>query len=94
MRHTRLMPIASAAALHFALSTPNFLIQEDMLGDVPWRNDVVEHQLKTKDGYWLRTDAPGLGININEHEAGKYPFKPELFPPSAARARDGAILDW
>jgi galactonate dehydratase len=92
--HNPLGPIASAAALHFALSTPNFLIQEDMLGDVPWRNDVVEHQLKTKDGYWLRTDAPGLGINVNEHEAAKYPFKPELFPPSAARARDGAILDW
>jgi hypothetical protein len=35
-------PVANAVALHFALSTPNFLIQEDMLGDVPWRFEVVE----------------------------------------------------
>ena len=33
--HNPLGPIANAAALHFALSTPNFLIQEDMLADVP-----------------------------------------------------------
>ena len=39
--HNPLGPIANAAALHFALSTPNFLIQEDMLADVPWRWDVV-----------------------------------------------------
>jgi len=38
--HNPLGPIANAAALHFALSTPNFLIQEDMLTDVPWRWDV------------------------------------------------------
>ncbi len=29
--HNPLGPVANAAALHFALSTPNFLIQEDML---------------------------------------------------------------
>ena len=39
--HNPLGPVANAAALHFALSTPNFLIQEDMLSDVPWRWDVV-----------------------------------------------------
>ena len=40
--HNPLGPVANAAALHFALSTPNFLIQEDMLTDVPWRWDVVQ----------------------------------------------------
>ncbi|HLJ18370.1 MAG TPA: galactonate dehydratase, partial [Bryobacteraceae bacterium] len=39
--HNPLGPIANAAALHFALATPNFLIQEDMLTDVPWRWEVV-----------------------------------------------------
>ncbi len=29
--HNPLGPVANAAALHFDLSTPNFLIQEDML---------------------------------------------------------------
>ncbi|MGH9452156.1 MAG: galactonate dehydratase, partial [Terriglobia bacterium] len=43
--HNPLGPVANAAALHFAMSTPNFLIQEDMLTDVPWRWDVVRHSL-------------------------------------------------
>jgi galactonate dehydratase len=46
-------PVANAVAVHFALSTPNFLIQEDMLGDVPWRFDVVETNIKREHGYWL-----------------------------------------
>lgn len=92
--HNPLGPIANAVALHFALSTPNFVIQEDMLADVPWRNDVVQHQLKTEHGYWLKVDAPGLGIEVNEKEAAKHPYKQEIFAPSVARAADGAILDW
>ncbi|MGH9658344.1 MAG: galactonate dehydratase, partial [Bryobacteraceae bacterium] len=50
--HNPLGPVANAVALHFDLATPNFLIQEDMLTDVPWRWDVVRHSLETKDGYW------------------------------------------
>lgn len=92
--HNPLGPVANAAALHFALSTPNFLIQEDMLSDVPWRWEVVQHDLKTEDGYWLKCDAPGLGISVDEEAARKYPFKQEIIHASTARARDGAILDW
>jgi galactonate dehydratase len=92
--HNPLGPIANAAALHFALSTPNFLIQEDMLTDVPWRWDVVKHGLKMEKGYWAKTEAPGLGIEVNEAEAAKHPFKQETFATSVARAADGAILDW
>lgn len=92
--HNPLGPVANAAALHFALSTPNFLIQEDMLADVPWRWDVVEHTLETEDGHWLPVDTPGLGIEVNEREAAQHPFQQEVLPSLQARARDGAILDW
>lgn len=92
--HNPLGPVANAAALHFALSTPNFLIQEDMLSDVPWRWDVVHHDLKTEGGYWLKSDAPGLGIDINENEARKHPFQQEVIHSTTVRAPDGAILDW
>jgi galactonate dehydratase len=92
--HNPLGPIANAAALHFALSTPNFLIQEDMLTDVPWRWDVVKHGLKMENGYWSKSESPGLGIEVNEAEAAKHPFKQETFATSVARAADGAILDW
>ncbi len=92
--HNPLGPVANAAALHFALSTPNFLIQEDMLTDVPWRWDVVQHDLETQDGYWLPVDTPGLGIEVNEAEAAKYPFQQEVLAQLDARAPDGAVLDW
>jgi galactonate dehydratase len=92
--HNPLGPIANAVALHFALSTPNFLIQEDMLTDVPWRWDVVRSSLKTENGYWLPTQAPGLGIEIDEEEARKHPFQQEVMHPTGIRAADGAVLDW
>jgi galactonate dehydratase len=92
--HNPLGPVANAAALHFALSTPNFLIQEDMLTDVPWRWEVVQHSLKTENGYWLPTDAPGLGIEVNEEAARKYPFQQEVVHALSIRAHDNAILDW
>ena len=92
--HNPLGPVANAVALHFALSTPNFLIQEDMLSDVPWRWDVVKQSLETKDGYWLPCDAPGLGIEVDEAAAAKHPFQQEVIHATTVRAHDGAILDW
>ena len=92
--HNPLGPVANAAALHFDLSTPNFLIQEDMLTDVPWRWDVVKHSLETENGCWLPTDAPGLGIEVDEAAAAKHPFEQEILQPMIVRAHDGAILDW
>lgn len=91
--HNPLGPVANAAALHFALSTPNFLIQEDMLTDVPWRWEVVESALRTERGYWLPTEEPGLGIRVNEREAAKHPYVQEPLT-SAVYAPDGAVLDW
>ncbi len=92
--HNPLGPIANAVALHFALSTPNFLIQEDMLTDVPWRWEVVKSSLRTESGYWLPSAAPGLGIEVDEERAKKHPFKQEVIHPLGIRARDNAILDW
>jgi galactonate dehydratase len=92
--HNPLGPVANAAALHFALSTPNFLIQEDMLADVPWRWEVVRHGLRTEGGYWLPSEAPGLGVEVDETAAACHPFQQEVLHALTARAPDGAILDW
>jgi galactonate dehydratase len=92
--HNPLGPIANAVALHFDLSTPNFLIQEDMLSDVPWRFDVVQHSLRSEGGYWMPSNAPGLGIEVDEEAAKKHPFQQETIHATTVRAHDGAILDW
>jgi len=74
--------------------TALFLIQEDMLTDVPWRWDVAQHALRTENGYWLKTNAPGLGIEVDEKAAKRHPFKQEVIHALGTRAHDGAILDW
>jgi galactonate dehydratase len=85
-------PIATAATVHFALATPNWIIQESITDDVPWRNDVVVNPVMVEQGHVVLHDRPGLGIDINEAEAKKYPFKPETmqryFHP------DGSVADW
>jgi len=92
--HNPLGPVANAVALHFALATPNFLIQEDMLTDVPWRWDVVQSALETQGGYWQLCRAPGLGIEVDEAAAKRHPFQQEVIHSTTIRAPDGAILDW
>jgi len=92
--HNPAGPVANAVALHFDLCTPNFLIQEDMAADVPWRWEVVEGKPKSEGGYWLPPEAPGLGIEVNEAAAARHPFQREVAPSIAVRAKDGAVLDW
>ncbi len=86
-------PIANAAALHFDLATPNFLIQEDMLGDVPWRFDVVQADLRSEEGHWLPPEKPGLGVEVNEAEALKHPFQQEVMEQLTFHA-DGSVAEW
>jgi len=86
-------PVANVVALHFDLSTPNFLIQEDMVGDVPWRFDVVKTPLKAEKGYWLPIEKPGWGVEIDEAEARKHPFEQEA-PEQRAFHPDGAVAEW
>lgn len=87
-------PIAGAAALHFDVSTPNFVIQEEMSGAVPWYDDVVSVPMKRTGSAWAVPQAPGLGVEVNEREAAKHPFKPEVFHTSTAVLPDGTIVDW
>jgi galactonate dehydratase len=92
--HNPLGPIAGAAALHFAVSTPNHLIQEEMVGAVPWYFDVVKGPIRRTGGFWHVPDAPGLGVEVDEAECARHPFKPEVIHTSHAVMPDGTIADW
>jgi galactonate dehydratase len=87
-------PVAGAAALHFDVSTPNFVIQEEMSGAVPWYDDVVTTPMRRTGSYWAVPDQPGLGVEINEKEAAKHPFKQEVIHTEGAVLEDGTIVDW
>jgi galactonate dehydratase len=90
--HNPLGPIATAASIQFAACTPNFLIQESLRSDVPWRNEVVNDPILVQDGYVVPSERPGLGVDVNEKEAAKYPFQQE----DLARYwhEDGSVADW
>lgn len=69
-------PVANAATLQFAATCPNFSILEIMYSDVGWRKNVVNENLEYSNGYMKIPDKPGLGIEIDEDECLKHPYKP------------------
>lgn len=68
-------PVANAATLQLAACCPNFSILEIMYSDVSYRKDITDEKLTYADGYITIPDKPGLGIEINEDECLKHPYK-------------------
>ncbi len=81
-------PVANAATLQLAASCPNFCILEIMYSDVEWRKSVTNELLEYADGCIKIPDKPGLGIEIDETECLKHPYKPHTL-----RHYTGALTD-
>ena len=92
--HNPMGPVAGAVALHFDVATPNFLIQEEAVGLVPWFDEIFEHPMQLVDGCWGIPQGMGLGIEINEKAAARHPFAPEIVPALDAILPDGTIAHW
>jgi galactonate dehydratase len=92
--HNPLGPIAGVAALHFGVSTPNFIIQEEMSGAVPWYDTVVDWPIVRRPGRWDLPEKPGLGVEVNEAEIARHPFEQEILHATNAVLSDGTIVDW
>lgn len=90
--HNPLGPVATMVNVHLGLTTPNFLIQEVMRADVPWREEVVQGFPEIHDGYIQAPRAPGIGISIDDLEAAKHPF--EASSPVQWFHVDGSVADW
>ena len=68
-------PVSTAAALHIAACTSNFMIQEHF-------NDFADSWVKTAapgvpevvDGYFALPDKPGLGVELNEALFADHPY--------------------
>lgn len=92
--HNPLGPLAGVAALHFDIATPNFVIQEEMVGAVPWYGEVLQGPIRMVDGHWQIPEAPGLGVEIDEAVAARHPFKQEIMAATEAVLPDGTVVDW
>lgn len=96
-------PIAHAANIHIDLAAPNFGVQEwsgieppnfviqDLKGPQGALLEVFPGLPEFKDGYVYANDKPGLGVDINEIKAAKYPCENSVVTWTQTRRRDGAL---
>jgi mannonate dehydratase len=80
-----------AAALHFGLAVHNFGIQEYMPHTAE-TDAVFPHHYSFNAGYMHPGDAPGLGVDLDEALAAKYPYQRAYLPIN--RKLDGTLFDW
>ncbi len=97
-------PVAHAANIHIDLAAQNFGLQEWSGIEPP--NFIIQ-ELNDKrgalldvfaglpeygnDGFVYANDRPGLGIDINEHEAEKYPCDCSVTTWTQTRNKDGSL---
>jgi len=70
------------------------VIQEEMVGAVPWYSEVVRGPIRMVDGFWQVPEGPGLGVEIDEAACARHPFTPEVMHTGNAILDDGTIVDW
>ena len=97
-------PLAHAANIHIDMAVPNFGVQEwsgirppnfviqELSGPEGALLDVFHGMPEFKDGYVYANDKPGLGIEIDEKEAAKYPNNDDVTTWTMTRARDGGLV--
>jgi mannonate dehydratase len=88
---TDMSPICMAAALHFDLSVHNFGIQEYMRHSKE-TDAVFPHAYSFESGFMHPGEAPGLGVDIDETLAAKYPYERAYLPIN--RKLDGTVHSW
>ena len=88
--HYTASPVSAAAMLQLNLSVPNCAVQEfGPIGNDP----VIQHQMRTEDGYLFAADAPGLGLELDEEAAAALAPQSSGEPPHYRR-EDGSVWDW
>ena len=96
-------PLAHAANIHIDLAAPNFGVQEwsgieppnfviqELKGPHGALLEVFPGLPEFKDGYVYANDKPGLGVDINEEEAKKYPCENTVTTWTQTRNADGGL---
>ena len=75
--HNPLGPLATLVNIHFAASTPNFIVLEYRPDDTSPRKDLIAGDpIVVKDGYLAIPEKPGWGYEMNEEAFKSMPPKP------------------
>ena len=96
-------PVAHAVNIHIDLAAPNFGVQEwsgieppnfviqDLKGPHGALLDVFPGLPEYRNGYVYANDKPGLGVDLDEAEAAKYPCENTVTQGTQTRRRDGSL---
>jgi mannonate dehydratase len=87
-----LSPVGHAANAHMDLAAPNFGIQEGSVIHGEQIREVFPGTPVIKNGFLYINEAPGLGIDINEKQAAKYPCELEGGNFGPRRSVNGSII--
>lgn len=84
-------PAMHAANVHLDLAITNFGVQEMVL--FPEQvHEVLPGAPTFHNGYLNVSEKPGLGVDVDEKAATKYPYERAYLP--TARRADGSVMDW
>jgi galactonate dehydratase len=90
--HNPLSPVNMRASLHLDAVVPNFVIQEWVSDDPPWRDDILLHPVVIKDGWAEIPNEPGLGTALNMEVCRAHPARAIHLP--GLWHDDGSVADW
>ena len=85
-------PLCMAAHAHINAWAPNFGIQEYLVLGTPECDALFPSDHKVEGGFMYVSDAPGLGVDFDEKEAGRYSYKPGSHP--VVRLEDGTLWNY
>ncbi|MFJ9030667.1 D-mannonate dehydratase ManD [Streptomyces sp. NPDC102274] len=88
---TDISPVGMAAALHLDLAVHNFGIQEYMKHSARTL-EVFRTSYRFDEGLLHPSDQPGLGVELDEAAAARFPYEPAYLPVN--RLTDGTVHDW
>ncbi|GAA1097196.1 galactonate dehydratase [Streptomyces javensis] len=98
--HCPLGPVALAASLQLAFTTPNFLIQEQSIGihynqGAELLDYVADPEpFRFTAGQLSRTDRPGLGIEVDEAAVRAADRRGHAWRNPVWRHADGSLAEW
>jgi galactonate dehydratase len=95
MPHNPLGPVCTAATVHFAAAVPNFAWLETRAPEMELGFDNADFfpvQPRLQGAVYPVSDAPGLGVEVNEALLAKQSF--EFWEAPHLRRTDGSVTNW
>jgi galactonate dehydratase len=97
MPHNPLGPVCTAATVHFSAAVPNFSWLETRSSPAERHlgfddADLFPVQPHLLDAHYVVSEAPGLGVEVNEERVKKESFR--FWEAPHLKRRDGSVTNW